>query len=282
MKTQILYGEIKAMLQKAGVEDAGFEADVLIRHITKKGRFDEYDITCDEAENIKCLLDRRLNREPLQYILGTQPFLDLELSVGKGVLVPRFDTEEVCLAAVDTIKSKKDPVVLDLCSGSGALALGVQSLCKTAIVTAVEKSEDAFFYLKRNVSAFKEKPKPSAVKGDVFTFHKQVMENSVDLIVCNPPYVTEEEYSTLQPEVLAEPKQALVAQDDGLCFYKAISKDYFNVLTHGGWMVFEIGSKQGKALLDILQNNGYTSVEIKKDMSGNDRIAIGQKPEKSI
>ncbi len=281
MKTQILYSEMKALLQKAGVEDAGFEAEILIRHITKKGRFDEYDITCDEVQNIKCLLDRRVNREPLQYILGTQPFLDLELSVGEGVLVPRFDTEEVCLAAADTIKHKKYPVVLDLCSGSGALALGVQSLCKTADVTAIEKSEDAFFYLEKNVSAFKEEKKPSAVKGDVFTFHEQVMGNSVDLIVCNPPYVTEEEYSTLQPEVLAEPKLALVAQDDGLCFYKAIARDYFKVLVHGGWMVFEIGSKQGKALSEILQNNGYTSVKIKKDMSENDRIAIGQKPEKT-
>ncbi len=281
MKTQILYSEMKIMLQKAGVEDAGFEADVLIRHVTKKGRFDEYDITNNEVQTIKCLLERRLKREPLQYILGTQPFLDLELSVGKGVLVPRFDTEEVCLEAADTIKNKKDPVVLDLCSGSGAIALGVQSICKTAKVTALEKSDDALFYLKKNVEAFKGVLRPNIVQGDVFSFHKQVLKNSVDLIVCNPPYVTEEEYSILQPEVLAEPKQALVAQDNGLCFYKTIARDYFKVLSYGGWLVFEIGSKQGKALLEILQNNGYTSVEIKKDMSENDRIAIGQKTEKT-
>lgn len=267
---------IKDLLTEAGIEDAARETDLLFRHVCGASRLEREFLTEDECVRLKELSRRRAKREPLQYVLGGWAFLDLELALGPGVLIPRPETEEVCLAAADAIKGKIDPAILDLCAGSGALGLGLQSMLPAARVTCVELDDGAFPWLEQNVSAFRKGKgrRPEAVKADVLVWHEGLKDKSVDLIVANTPYVTAEEYEELAPELKFEPRQALVAEDDGLAFYKAIARDYRRVLKPGGYIVFEIGASQGPAVARILAEERYAGAGLRKDMGGHNRIAL--------
>lgn len=275
VKAYEIYRTIKQQLQEAGVENAGLDARLLLQIATGAGRFDDVDVSSKQQEELQTLVQRRIAHEPLQYLVGRWPFLNLELEVGPGVLVPRPETEEVCIAAMDCIKMLSNPAVVDLCSGTGALALGIQDSKPNANVLAVEWDKAAYGYLCKNIQNFKKEHRqaPLPVLADALEYYSRLIPQSVDLIVSNPPYVTEQEYLALEDELYYEPKQALVAPEDGLLFYKTIAKKYREALKPGGFIVFEIGSGQGKALRDILQLNGYRNIEIKRDMNGNDRFA---------
>lgn len=288
MNPRKIYLETKEMLAKAGVDNAAFEADLIIKEICGAPRLLLSDVNIENIAKIRDMAARRAAHEPLQYIFGQWQFLDVKLKVGKGVLIPRPETEEVCLAAAQLIKDIERPVALDLCSGSGAVALGLQRLIPNADVTAVELDGTAFEYLEENIMLFELEPAnqniqslkrapPRAIKADVFEYCEELDDNSVDLIVCNPPYVTEEEYAQLEPEVLAEPARALIAGEGGLELYIAIARDYKQKLKCGGWLIFEIGASQGEAVADILDENGYECVEVRKDMAGFDRVVVGVK-----
>ena len=278
--------ELKNMLNEAGVSDAGFDARCLLEHAGCAFPLDAAELPPEQWQAAQALAQRRCAREPLQYILGSWPFLDLELKVGPGVLVPRPETEELCQTAAQLMAGEAMPVAADLCSGSGALALGLQSLLPDALVAAVEKEEEAFAYLLQNVAAFGQTHEdvPVAIQADVMEWHRELEDESYDLVVCNPPYVTQEEYGVLEPELYAEPRAALVpqgAQDaqDGLVFYREIPRLYRAKLRRGGWLAFEIGASQGGAVCALLRKNGYSEVHLCKDLSGHDRMALGRRPE---
>lgn len=301
VNSRLAYQTIKGMLSGAGVPDADFEAETLMRQATGHSRFMAEEVADDEWALLKGLARRRAKREPLQYILGSWPFLGIELLVGPGVLIPRPETEEVCLAAGALLAQRAQqgppPVVLDLCSGSGALALGLQSFVPAARIMAVECSGDAMGWLQKNLGRYKtrqaydapggedggEYRAPTALQADALTYYKQLEPDAVDMIVCNPPYVTEAEYAALAPELYAEPKLALVpptpagAADDGLLFYREISRGYRPVLRSGGWLVFEIGAGQGEAVRAILEGNGYAEVDVRRDLAGHPRIALARR-----
>lgn len=276
-----VYLSIKSQLAKAGIPDAGFESSLLLEHFAGVTRFDEKLLDAEILEQLETMVKRRLGREPLQYILGKWPFLDMELMVGPGVLIPRQETEEVCLKAVEILLGfdTDAPDVVDLCSGSGAIALGIQSKIANANVTAVELSDEAFLYLEKNTLEFaKTNPKtPVCVKQDVFKYFKTLSPGSLDMVISNPPYVTEQEYKTMEKELYHEPEMALVATENGLEFYIKISGLYKQALKDGGVLVYEIGSGQAKDVLDILDNAGYKNPCIQKDLQGNDRIALAYK-----
>ena len=273
------YNRIKQQLTKAGIEDAGFEADILLRHVTGKGRLELETVSARAWQQLEGLAQKRVTRCPLQYLLGSWPFLGLEVLVGPGVLIPRPETEEVCLAALETLKGKDDPTVLDLCSGTGALALGIQSGVPTADVKAVEWDDSAFRWLKKNIEAcaVDNARRPLGIQADALVYHEKCAAESLDLVISNPPYVTAAEYGTLGPELAFEPRQALVAEENGLLFYRVIAEKYRRALKPGGWLVFEIGAEQGAAVGDILERNDYRNVAVRLDMAGHNRIAMGQK-----
>ncbi|MDL2214382.1 peptide chain release factor N(5)-glutamine methyltransferase [Clostridia bacterium OttesenSCG-928-O13] len=279
------YQTVKKQLEEAGVEDAGFDARWLLEGAANKSPFDTDELAESQWTALQAMARRRASREPLQYILGTWAFLDLELAVGPGVLVPRPETEEVCLFAAGLLAEEPLPTIVDLCSGSGALALGLQTRLPDAMVAAVEMDEAAYGYLLQNIAAFAQghAEVPVGVRADVLVWHRQVEDETYDLIICNPPYVTGAEYARLAPEVKAEPKIALVPggaadENDGLVFYRAIARDYRGKLRDGGALVFEIGAAQGGAVRDILAQNGYEDIEVRQDMAGHDRIAWGRRP----
>ena len=271
------YRALCARLQTAGVPDAHFDAAQLYRFVTGRDPRLDDGPTPAEGERLAALAARRAAREPLQYLLGTWDFLDFTLQVGPGVLCPRADSEVVCEAAVECLRGIAAPVVLDLCAGTGCLGLGVARSCPGAQVTCVEKSPDAWPYLQANTRGTGVK----TVQADVFAWHRTLPPDSVDLILCNPPYLTAAEMTARMPETAHEPALALDGGPDGLDFYRLLTQQYRAPLRPGGWLVVEIGCAQAAEVLALGRRHGWQNGACRKDYGGNDRVILLQKPEQT-
>ena len=270
--------EVEARLTAAGCPDADFDAGELFRLVTgQDARLADRPLTAEQAAKLEALTARRATREPLQYLCGSWPFLDFELAVGPGVLCPRADTEVVAEAAAQMLAGVQAPKVLDLCAGTGCLGLGVKRFCPEADVTCVEKSPEAFRYLKKNAVSALKQGTARAVEGDLFTYWQGLPEGELDLIVSNPPYLTAAEMRQLQPEVAREPAMALEAGEDGLVFYRALAEHYQNALRPGGSLALEIGWQQREAVTALLAANGWVDITCRKDYGGNDRCILARR-----
>ena len=270
--------EVEARLTAAGCPDADFDAGELFRLVTgQDARLADRPLTAEQAAKLEAMTARRATREPLQYLCGSWPFLDFELAVGPGVLCPRADTEVVAEAAAQMLAGVQAPKVLDLCAGTGCLGLGVKRFCPGADVTCVEKSPEAFRYLKKNAASALKQGTARAVEGDLFTYWQGLPEGELDLIVSNPPYLTAAEMRQLQPEVAREPAMALEAGEDGLVFYRALAEHYQNALRPGGSLVLEIGWQQREAVTALLAANGWVDIACRKDYGGNDRCILARR-----
>lgn len=282
------FDEARKRLEAAGVKDAAFDAAALVATQAGDGwRWQDPELDETALARLEALTARRVAREPLQYILGRWPFLDFELQVGPGVLCPRADTELLAEEGAKRLTGKNSPAVLDLCAGSGCVGLGVKRLCPAARVTCLEKSPEAFQYLERNAASAlpgfdAARPAVTCVRGDVFEYQRQLAPESLDLILSNPPYVTDGEMERLAPEMLREPAMALRADHEGLAFYEHIAPAYLPALRPGGWLAVEIGWQQGAAVQAIFRAAGYETVACIPDLEGRDRVVAGQKPEKGI
>lgn len=270
--------EVEARLTAAGCPDADFDAGELFRLVTgQDARLADRPLTAEQAAKLEALTARRATREPLQYLCGSWPFLDFELAVGPGVLCPRADTEVVAEAAAQMLAGVQAPKVLDLCAGTGCLGLGVKRFCPEANVTCVEKSPEAFRYLKKNAASALKQGTARAVEGDLFNYWQGLPEGELDLIVSNPPYLTAAEMQQLQPEVAREPAMALEAGEDGLVFYRALAEHYQNALRPGGALALEIGWQQREAVTALLAANGWVDIACRKDYGGNDRCILARR-----
>ena len=265
---------VEARLAAAGCPDADYDARELFRAASgRDARLSDRVLTTEEAEKLENLCTRREQREPLQYLCGIWSFLDFDLAVGPGVLCPRADTEVVAEAAANTLTGIAAPRVLDLCAGTGAIGLAVGRVRPDARVTLVERSPDALPYCRENAGQAAQ-----VMAADVFGCERALEAERFDCIVCNPPYVTEEEYARLEPELLFEPKEALVAREQGLAFYAYIAPRYRDRLAPGGALVFEIGAAQREAVQAILARSGYEEIGGERDLGGNDRCVWGRRP----
>lgn len=280
-----LWRKAAALLQQAGIEDAAFDARELCRMCCGADPLCAPQAPVSEAarRRLAQLCARRAQHEPLQYLLGEWDFLDFTVEVGPGVLIPRPDTECVAETAMAALRRRAAepgcvcaPAALDLCAGTGVLAIAMARSVPAAQVTAVEKSGAAFRYLQRNCAALA--PRAAAVQADVFGYEAMLAPQSVDVIVSNPPYVTAQEYGTLAPELFFEPREALVAQQEGLCFYRHIAPAYFPVLKSGGALVFETGSGQAQQVAALCTVAGYTGVSVRCDAAGLPRCVYAEKP----
>lgn len=275
-----LYNEIKSRLAAAGVESPAEDSMALLEHFCKIDRTGlalHGDDTPDKAAEDRLLAAaaEREARRPLQYILGEWEFMGLTLSVGEGVLVPREDTGILIEAAAERLKGIPSPIGLDLCAGTGAVALGLCNIVGSAAVTCVELSPLAMPYLKKNIAAHPQF-NVRAVYGDVLS--SDSVKNFVgeyDFIVSNPPYISADELKTLQAEVRQEPQMALDGGDDGLVFYRAIAEQWLPLIKPGGVLAVEIGEDQGSAVCEIFNNAGLCNVSLLKDWAGLDRCVIG-------
>ena len=282
MDPRMAAGMVAGMLQASGCPDPDFDAVELTRLVTGQDpRLSETPLTEEQAARLARLAALRFERRPLQYIEGKWGFLDFEVQVGEGVLIPRQDSEVICLKAIDLLKGQAAPAVLDLCAGSGCLGLAVKSRCPAARVTAVEKSAEALPWLQKNAAEAlpgfdAAHPALNVQQGDVFQWTKGQAEGQFDLILANPPYLTAEEMRTLQPEVEFEPAMALDGGEDGLDFYRHIAKAYRPLTKPGGWLVMEFGWQQWEPVKALLEAAGWQDVQRILDAEGRDRGAAAR------
>lgn len=269
---------VQVALQAAGCPDADYDARELLRIVTGKDPRLLFDpLTLQQAAQLAELTARRMQREPLQYLAGEWDFLGMTLKVGPGVLCPRADSEVVCETAIELLQQtgSTKPAVLDLCAGTGCLGLGIRRFVPDARVTCVEKSPEAFRYLEANVQG----TGVQAQKADVLRYWEQLPEQSVQLIISNPPYLTGPEMQQLMPETAREPAMALDGGADGLDFYRAIAADYRSAVCPGGWLVFETGCAQKADVMQICSRNGWQQVQARQDYGGNDRVVYARRME---
>ena len=282
MDPRMAAGMVAGMLQASGCPDPDFDAVELTRLVTGQDpRLSETPLTEEQAARLARLAALRFERRPLQYIEGKWGFLDFEVQVGEGVLIPRQDSEAICLKAIDLLKGQAAPAVLDLCAGSGCLGLAVKSRCPAARVTAVEKSAEALPWLQKNAAEAlpgfdAAHPALNVQQGDVFQWNKGQAEGQFDLILANPPYLTAEEMRTLQPEVEFEPALALDGGEAGLVFYRHIAKAYRPLTKPGGWLVMEFGWQQWEPVKALLEAAGWQDVQRILDAEGRDRGAAAR------
>lgn len=267
------------ILEDAGKENAGFDARCLMEHLLNISTT-EYMLKRSELADMHTfnefmkLVRRRATGEPLQYIIGKWEFIDGEFFVGEGVLIPRPETELLVDYAVSFLKNIENPVVFDLCSGSGCIAVSVAKILKNSTVYAVEKYDTAYSYLEKNINHNGVKNvKP--IKGDLFD-SSLLKDIQPDLILSNPPYIRSEEVPLLQQEVRREPVTALDGGNDGYDFYRVLSSIWIPRLKKGGSMAVECAEDQADEISQIFFLS-RTRVNIINDLSGFPRVVTAVK-----
>ena len=224
------------------------------------------EVTLD-TQQYKTWLEQRKKRIPLQYILNKASFMGYDFYVNEDVLIPRQDTEVLVEQALDELKSYKNPKVLDMCTGSGCIAISI-ALIMNLQVTAVDISKKALEIVEKNCK------KLSCTKVDLIQsnlFDK--IDKKFEMIISNPPYIPTKVIEGLEPEVKDfEPKLALDGSEDGLEFYRRLAIDSKKYLVQGGSLLMEIGCEQAKDVRHLLEVNGYTDILVIKDLANLDRV----------
>jgi len=243
------------------------EAELMLTHLTGMSRAElilhgERELDAEAEAQIEQFCLRREQGEPIQYILGTAPFMGFDFFVAPGVLIPRQDTETLCEAALSFLPQGGS--LLDLCTGSGCIAGAVCRLRPDARVTGTDKSAHALTIARQNA------PAARMLEGDLF---KALPEGEMfDVIVSNPPYIPAAEIESLQREVQMEPRMALDGGADGLDFYRRISREAGSYLLIGGSLLFEVGIGQAADVAALMQAAGFTDIALLRDLGGIDRV----------
>jgi len=261
-------------LEKAGIDDPLADAEILTWHAADLDRLtaflDNPDITPQTLAKIRRLTIRRAKGEPVQYIVGHVEFCGLKMAIGKGVLIPRPETELLVEEAVKTISGRLPAHILDLCTGSGCIALALAKEFPGATVIGTDISASALHYARKNAST-NDITNVTFRKGSLFGPIRK--GETFDLITANPPYITHSEISELQREVKDwEPVNALDGGNDGLDFYKAILSKAGPYLKPTGSLILELGYGQASAVAEISSRNGFDVVSIIRDLAGIERI----------
>lgn len=268
------------MLASAGVPDSDFDSLCLTEHIFGADRTALILHGDDLADSALCrrffsAVEQRCTGRPLQYIVGKWNFMGFDLYVGEGVLIPRDDTEAAAEKAWELAKRIERPKIIDLCSGSGAIAISLAKLIPSAEVTAVELSDDALDYLRRNIE-LNGAHNVTAVKGDVTKDYTLFEDGSFDVIVSNPPYIATEQIDTLQRELAFEPRMALDGGGDGLYFYRIITEKWKTKLRAGGYLVYETGEDEHEPVSEDMRQHGFEDVGYVLDLQGYKRVTFGR------
>lgn len=277
MTVNEIYQSGVKLLEENNIENSRFEAQSLLQKAFSLDRVgfimhktDKADENC--SHNFLNFIKKRISGEPLQYILGEWSFMGFDFKVGRGVLIPRDDTEVVVNLCIDFLKNRTDKKTVDLCSGSGAIAVALDKI-SGAEVTAVEIDETAFSYLKTNVKENNSSVKP--VMADALKICDTFADGELDLIVSNPPYIKSADIATLQKEVQLEPRLALDGGKDGCDFYREIVNRWSRKLKKGGALAFELGEGQADAVKALMTEQGFSEFKISLDFGGVQRAIIG-------
>lgn len=272
------------ILNENNVEDSNLKTKMLLADILNKNK--EYLLIHDDEDvndNIKKIfldkIERLKKNEPIQYIINHQEFMGLDFFVNEHVLIPQPDTENLVEEVIHLVEKlgkgiNEEIRILDLCTGSGAIAISLAKLLnRKVLIYASDISDEALKVAEEN--SIRNMANIYFFKSNLF---KKISEHyKFDIIVSNPPYIETKNLKNLPEEVKKEPKIALDGGTDGLDFYKEISKEAPKYLFDNGYLAFEIGYNQKESVENILKQYNYKNVYSRKDLSGNDRIVIGQK-----
>ena len=272
-------------LEKNDIQEGKLIAEIVFSHILNIDRmmlFTKYrdDIEDEEIEKIRYFI-QKIGREkfPVQYLLNEQEFYGRKFYVDKGVLIPRQDTEILVEKMIDTLKDKVlkneiHPKILDIGVGSGIIGITAALEIESSYVLGVDISDKALETAQKN----KEILKVSNIKFLKSDLFENVEFREFDMIVSNPPYISLNEVGIMSDDTLLhEPSEALFAENDGLYFYYEICQKASDYLADFGYLLFEIGYKQGKNVAKIMASSGFKNIEVVKDLAGLDRVVIGQK-----
>lgn len=263
------------MLKSNNIESPKLKARLLLQYILKKSRqylivYDNEEVGKKEQWEYFVNIEKLTKGVPLQHITHTQEFMKMDFYVNENVLIPRPDTEILVEEVIQIARTMDKPRILDLCTGSGAIAISIAKYLPNAVVYAVDISEKALEVAVENSRRLKANVK--FIKSNLF---KDLKEMKFDIIVSNPPYIKKDDIQFLSDEVQKEPEIALDGGYDGLDFYRKISRQAIEYLKFGSYLCFEIGFDQKIDVIDIIEKEGhYTGTYCKKDLYGNDRIIV--------
>ena len=279
-----LLNEGSSTLQQAGDTDAENDAKLLlltafdlnlVHFLMDRLRpLSETDAAVQkQIQNYRAMVTKRASRVPLQQILGSQEFMGLDFFVNEHVLIPRQDTETLVELVLEEQK-EKNKKLLDLCTGSGCIAISLAVKGGYESVTATDLSEEALQVAEKNAREHQKTIR--FFQGDLCLALPQSEAKTFDIITSNPPYIPTAVIATLEPEVREhEPMMALDGTEDGLKFYRQIAKEAGAWLKPGGSIYLEIGYDQGEAVSGLLADAGFTNVRVVKDLPGKDRVVCG-------
>ena len=265
------------MLKSNNIDSPKLKARLLLQYILDKPR--QYIIVYDNKEIDKkqqweyfVNIEKITKGIPLQHITHKQEFMKMDFFVNEDVLIPRQDTEILVEEVIKIAKKKNRPKILDLCTGSGAIAISLKKFVPNSDVYAVDISEKALEIARKNARKLEADVK--FIKSNLF---ENLKKEKFDIIVSNPPYIKREDIMNLSEEVKNEPQIALDGGIDGLDFYKKISEQAIEYLKLDSYLCFEIGYNQKNEVIQLIENKHiYKNVYSKKDLYGNDRIVIAQ------
>lgn len=265
------------MLKGEDLDSPKMKARLLLQDILKKPR--QYLLVHDNEKIDDVILKKYFNNiekvkkgMPIEHITHIKEFMKMNFYVNENVLIPRQDTEILVEEAINIAKKINAKKILDLCTGSGAIAISLAKYIKDVEITAVDISKEALRVAKKNAVSNEVQDQITFIESDLF---RKIGNTKYDMIISNPPYIKKEVIKRLSKEVQKEPIIALDGGIDGLEFYKKISKNAYEHLKFGGYLCLEIGYDQKNSVTEIINNEGkYTNTYSKKDLYDNDRIIV--------
>lgn len=279
---KVLLDKSVSFLEKNNIPEARLKAEIIFSNVLGIERmmlFTKYRDEIDEEKKSKIReYIHKIGKEkfPIQYLLNEQEFYGRSFYVDKGVLIPRLDTEVLVEKALNILneESIEEPKVLDIGVGSGVIGITIALEVPTSKVMGVDISEKALEISSKNKKILKA-GNIKFIKSDLF---ENIEYKKFNMIVSNPPYISSDETDVMSEDALLhEPSEALFAGSEGLYFYNSISKKAMEYLDENGYLLFEIGYKQGEIVAKMMETYGFKNVEIIKDLAGNDRVVVGQK-----
>ena len=272
-----LLSESSSKLKEAGVISATVDAELITCFCLGISRSElslmvatNQEFPQESLDKFQVALARRVARQPLQHITGTAPFRHLELKVGPGVFTPRPETEQVVGFAMEKITNFQSPLIVDLCSGSGAIAISLATEIPESKVFAVEKSEEAFGYLLQNAASYG--LSKVNLRNEDLQNSLSELDGKVDLVISNPPYIPNDAIPIDLEVQLHEPSMSLYGGVDGLDVIRQISIRAKKLLKSGGLLVLEHADSQSNAIGKLLLAGGWLEIEARADLAGKERM----------
>ncbi len=270
----LLFG--KNFLKNSNVESYSLDAEILLMFVLNFSRVQlfinkNYVLSDKERKFYLSLLEKRSYFMPVSYITGKREFMGLDFIVNSSTLIPRSDTEVLVEYAIDFINKNNFKSVIDIGTGSGAIAVSVANYCPSVSVTAVDISGKALETAKKNAEINNVLDRINFVESDVF----KNVDSKFDVIISNPPYIKTNVIDTLMPDVKNyEPVSALDGGDDGLFFYKKIIFECKRFLNRNGMLIFEIGHDQAFEVSELLRKSEFENIDVRQDFAGFDRVVL--------